>query len=333
MKGWTWQHALLALGAFLIILAALGSTGVAPGEAWERMLSAVSTPAGWRDILAKMTPLLFGGLAVFLGLRAGLFNIGAEGQILMGGLGALLAAFLLPSPAGIILGLLAGALFGAMWALPAGLIKAYRGGHEVISTIMLNQIAFLLCAFLAKGVLKDPGQQSATSSDIAAAVELPSFVLAPPFRINLGLFIGLALVFAAAWWLKRTVAGYELQALGESPKAAEGAGVPSKPFLAGAMCASGALAGLAGGVLVLGFDHRFYANLAGGYGFDSLGVALLSGSSAAAIIPSAFFFALVDAATSRLAFLGIPKGISALLLGLVILVFAASQYRRTRSNG
>ena len=140
--------------------------------------------------------------------------------------------------------------------------------------------------------------------------------------------LALALVIGAAYWLKRSVAGYELEAAGQSPRAAEMAGIPTKRVQVLSMVASGALAGLAGAILVTGTDHRFYASLAGGYGFDSLGVALLSGSSVWAVIPSAFFFALVDASTSRLSFFGVPKGISALLLGLVILVFAAVKFRK-----
>ncbi len=328
MKKWTWHHAALVVGAFIIIVAAFQATGAAPGKILEGMTGAVSTDSGWKAIIARMTPLLVGGLAVFLGLRAGLFNIGAEGQILMGGLGTVLVVFAIPNPLGLVLGLIAGALFGALWALPAGLLKAYRGGHEVISTIMLNAIAFSLCTFLAKGILKDPGQQSATTADIPLSANLPVLFRLGRFELGFGWIIGIFLVLGAAWWLKRSVAGYELEASGESPRAAEMAGVPTRRVQVLAMSASGALAGLAGAMLVTGADHRFYGTLAGGFGFDSLGVALLAGSSAWALIPSAFFFALVDVATGRLSFFGVPKGISALLLGLVILVFAALKYQK-----
>lgn len=332
MKGWTWRHSILVVGALVILLAAFQASGAPPAKIMEGLLGAITTPAGWKSILSRMTPLLLGGLAVFLALRGGLFNIGAEGQILMGGLGAVLTAFALPNPLGLVLGLIVGVLFGSLWALPAGLIKAYRGGHEVISTIMLNAISVMLCTFLAKGVLKDPGQQSATTANIADSANLPLVVKSGMFELGLGWVIGIAFVLGAAWWLKRSVAGYELEASGESPRAAEMAGIPTKKVQVLSMLASGGLAGLAGAILVTGTDHRFYASLAGGYGFDSLGVALLSGTSAWAIIPSAFFFALVDAATSRLSFFGVPKGISALLLGLVILVFAALKYRREVSK-
>lgn len=328
MKKWTWGHTVLVLGAFVILVAAFQASGAPPNKILEGLTGAVSTPGGWKSILSRMTPLLLGGLAVFLALRGGLFNIGAEGQILMGGLGAVLTAFAVPNPLGLGLALLAGVFFGSLWALPAGLIKAYRGGHEVISTIMLNAISVMLCTFLAKGVLKDPGQQSATTANIAESAQMPLVMKSGPFELGLGWLIGMALVIGAAFWLKRSVAGYELEAAGQSPRAAEMAGIPTRKVQVLSMIASGALAGLAGAILVTGTDHRFYASLAGGYGFDSLGVALLSGSSVWAVIPSAFFFALVDASTSRLSFFGVPKGISALLLGLVILVFAAVKFRR-----
>jgi simple sugar transport system permease protein len=328
MKGLTWRHAALTLGAFIVLAAAFQAAGVAGGDVAGNLARTLSSGGGWRDILAKATPLILAGLGVFIALRAGLFNIGAEGQMLMGGLAAGAILLAIPNALGIVLALLAGALAGAMWALPAGWIRAYRGGHEVISTIMLNWMAKYFCDWVAKGPMKDPNQQSATSADIAPSAMMPVLVKAGAFEVNLAFVSGAVLLAGSAYWLSRSTGGFELEATGAGPEAALTAGVPVKHVLVKAMLGSGALSGLAGAFLVSALDHRFYSDLSGGYGFDALGVALLAGGSPWALLPSAFFFSVVDVATSRLSLIGIPKGISGLLLGLVILVFAATRFRR-----
>ncbi|MCG9894648.1 MAG: ABC transporter permease [Fimbriimonadaceae bacterium] len=330
---WSWKHVALVLGSFAVLWAALQSIGVFPPQTLADMLAVLGKPAGWRNILGRMTPLMLAGLAVFVALRAGLFNIGAEGQILMGGLGAVLVGLAVPGPVGIVGAMLAGALFGALWAWPAGAIKAWRGGHEVITTIMLNQIAFLFITWLTRGPLKGDGQTNATTASLDEATRLPNLVTQGPFRWNLAFFVAVLVVTATIVWLRRSVGGYELAAVGSGPKAAEVAGVKTKTILWKAMAASGALSGLAGALLVLSSDFRLFPGLAGGYGFDALGVALLCGPTAWALIPSAFLFALVDVGTANLSLDGIPKGVSSLLLGLVILVFAAFRFRRGGTHG
>lgn len=333
MKGLGWKHVVLVFGAFAVIVLAIQVTGTPTGVAVKSLFEgSMGGPAAWRQTLREMTPLLLAGLAVFVALRAGLFNIGADGQLVMGSVVAAVVAQKVPGPAGIALASIAAMLAGSLWALPAGWIKAYRGGHEVISTIMLNNIAGFFTTWLVAGPLRDTRQQSPTTRVLPPSSSLPNLIDNPPFRVNTALLVGLVGVFALAVWLKKTVAGYELTATGANPTAAATAGVNVKAVTVKAMMASGALAGLAGAFLVLAFEHRFYANFSPGYGFDALGVALLSGGSPWGLVPAAFLFAIIAAGTSALQLTGVPKGLSGILLGLIIIVFASVRYRRAKAN-
>lgn len=326
---WSWKHAWLTLGAFLLVWFSIQALGFSPLPTLGGLVrGSLGTPAALRGTFEQMTPLLIAGLAVFVALKAGLFNIGAEGQMLMGGMASVLTALAVPGPMGAVLALLVGALAGAGWSLPVGLIKAYRGGHEVITSIMLNFIGAQLALYLLRGPIKAAGQQSTTTASIAESSQLPNLINMPPFRLNLGLVLGVVLLAAFAWWIKKTVAGYELEATGENASAAEHAGVDTKAMLLKAMSFSGALAGLAGAVLALAYQHRFYSDFSSGYGFDALGVALLSGGSAWALLPSAFIFAVIAQGTTSLALFGVPKGMTGILLGVLIIVFAAFRYQK-----
>lgn len=308
---------------------ALTIAGVAPLPALGSMFSeALTTPAGWRDTLKEATPLLFLGAAVFLGLRAGLFNIGADGQFVMGAMAAAWVALNVPGIAGILLAIVAATVAGALWAIPAGLIKAYRNGHEVITTIMLNNIAYIFTAWAANGFLKDKTEQAPTTAYLTDASILPVIYKAGPFRVNIALVLAIVVVIALAYWFKKTVAGYELEATGSNPSAAKFAGVNVTKVIWRAMATSGAIAGLAGAVQVLAYEKRFYAGFSPGYGFDALGVALLAGGSPLALLGTGFLFGVISKGTTALGLTGVPKGLSGILLGVIVIVFAAYRYRR-----
>lgn len=331
MKGLSGRHIALVIGAFIIVVLALQVSGVAPARAvGDFVQGSVGGPAAWRETLREMTPLLIAGLAVFVALRAGLFNIGADGQLVIGALAASVVALKVPGPIGVVLSCVAAMAAGAVWAWPAAWIKAYRGGHEVISTIMLNNIAGFLTGWIVTGPMRDTSQQSPTTKLLPKESMVPLLIDQPPFRLSLSLVIGIVVVLAFAYWSKKTVAGYELDATGANPTAANTAGIQVKAVMVRAMMASGAIAGLAGAFLVLAFERRFYANFSPGYGFDALGVALLSGGSTWGLFPSALLFALLSSGTSALQLSGVPKGLNGILLGLLIIVFASVRYRRSR---
>lgn len=322
-------------GAGVLVLAvAVGSSGSSPLEAWNALVQGTFGSANAiNGTLRETTPLLIAGLAVFLGLRAGLFNIGAEGQLMVGALTSVAVAMKIGGPMGVVVGAVAGAAAGCLWALPAALIKVYRGGHEVITTIMLNAVAGYVCTGLVSGVLRDPKQQSPTTATLAPASMMGSVSLPGGVNVSLGLLVGIAACLGVAWWIKRTVAGFELEATGHNPTAARFAGVSTSRVVLVAMAVSGALAGFAGAVMALGYFGRFYADFSPGYGFNSLGVALLAGSQPVALLPAALFFGVLTKAASGLSLVGIPKGIGQIVLGVLIAVFAAFRYAGQAKGG
>lgn len=320
----------LTLGATLLIFVCLQLTAPDPGKALSEFFgNSIGTAAGWRETLREMTPLLFIGVAVFLALRAGLFNIGADGQFVVGACAGVTVALHIPGIAGILLAMVVGSVAGALWAWPAAWIKAYRGGHEVISTIMLNNIAWILTAALVAGPLRNQARQSPTTELLVASSRLPNLISVNAFHLNLATLLAVLVAVGFVWWFRKSVAGYELRLVGANSRAAEFAGVNVKRVTMRAMTASGAICGLAGAIQVLAFDFRFYSGFSPGYGFEGLGVAVLSGASSLGLIPSALLFGIIARGTTVVQFLGVPKSISAILLAVLIIVFAAYRYRRT----
>jgi len=323
-----WRILALVAGAVLILLGALFISHVGPVTALSALLKgSLGTAPGLTESLRQTTPLLIAGVAVFLALRAGLFNIGAEGQLIVGALACTLVALRLPGVVGMVLGTLAAVVAGALWAWPAGAIKAYRGGHEVITTIMLNNVAVLLTGYLVAGPVRAPGGDTTTAS---IASRLPNLLKSGGFSVSLALPVAILAAVALAYWLRRTVTGYELRAAGANPTAALYAGVDPRRTAVRAMLASGAIAGFAGAVQVLAYEGRFYSGFSPGYGFDALGVALLAGESALALIPAAFLFGALAKGALSLQIEGVPKGITTVVLALLILIAAALRSRGVR---
>lgn len=324
---------ILAVVGFVTIVIALVIGGANPVEGLQSLfLGAFGSPAGLRETLRNMVPLLILGAGVFLALKAGLFNIGAEGQFLIGALAGTAVALAKPDLFGILLALIAGIVAGGLWALPAGWIKAYRGGHEVITTIMLNSIAGFLTLWFVNGLLKDPNRQSPTTKRIPESAHLFNIIDQPPFRVNISLVIAVIIVLGLWWYLNKTVSGYELKAVGGNPKAATMAGIDTKMVTLKAMVASGMIAGAAGTLQVLAFDKRFFDGLSPGYGFDALGVAILAGSSPWGLLASALAFAGLSQGTTELSLMGVPKGLNGIMLAVLIIVFAAFRYRKEAMN-
>lgn len=321
----------LVLGSLALIVGAIMLTGESPLGTLSTMLKgSLGSPRAISETLRETTPLLIAGVAVFLALRAGLFNIGVEGQFTVGACVCAMIVLQLPGPVGFTLGTLGGALAGALWALPAGLIKAYRGGHEVITTIMLNNVAGFLTMALVAGPLKDTTQQQPSTPNISESSYLPALFDNGSLVVSSALVFGILSAIALAIWLKRSVSGYELRATGVNPSAATVAGVDVKRVMVRSMAVSGAIAGVAGAVQVLAFSHRFHGNFSPGYGFDALGVALLAGQSALLLIPSALLFGvLARGGTMINALTKVPKGLTIIVVGILIIVAAAIRYRKT----
>jgi simple sugar transport system permease protein len=191
--------------------------------------------------------------------------------------------------------LVAGALAGALWAAVAGALKSWRGAHEVVSTIMLNYIAIGLSRYLVDGPL-NAGTYTAQTKPIATTAELPVLWQAPPTAVDAGLVLALALAAVVALLLRRSVWGYELRVVGANPRAALEAGMSLHWVRFGALAFGGAMAGLAGAVLVLGTEHVFTATLSPGFGYDGIAVALLAAGRAWAAPLSALLFGALRSA-------------------------------------
>lgn len=282
---------LAALAAGAVFIAAIGEK---PLEIYALLASqAFGTGYGIGQTLFRATPLLFTGLAVALGFRAGLFNIGVEGQMYLGGFAAALAGAYVHAPAVLMLpvAVLAAALAGGLWGAVPGVLKARFGAHEVINTIMLNFVAFSLVSWAGRGLFETATVRTRT---VAAAAELPRLdALAPALRgspVNASLLLGLVAAAAIGVYLFRTRSGYELRAVGLNAPAAEFGGVRIGAAQALAMTLSGVVAGLGGTSFVLGYKHYFELGFTGGAGFIGIAVALLGRNHPLGVLVAALFF-------------------------------------------
>ncbi|HVG58907.1 MAG TPA: ABC transporter permease [Hyalangium sp.] len=297
---------------------------------WPRFLETgdagvLARPLG--EAAGKAALLILTGLSVAVAFKAGLFNIGAQGQMVVGALaGAVVGAQLaLPSVVHIPLALLAAALAGAAWALIAAILKLWRGVHEVISTIMLNWVAVsLVDNWLSVGPLRavaTGGHSVSGTAEIEATAHLPR-LLGDISRLNLGFPIALAVALLVWMWLTRTRRGFETRAAGLGPDAARSAGIPVKQRAAEAMALSGALAGVAGAVLVLGTEFRYPGMLGAPYGFDGIAIALIGNNNPLGVTATALFFGVLRAGGTRMQLLGVHKSFPELIQGLALLFVA-----------
>jgi simple sugar transport system permease protein len=316
---------LLALVAGGVLIAAVGQS---PLEVYTLLVrQALGTGYGIGQTLFKSTPLVFSGLSVALAFRAGLFNVGAEGQMYLGGFAAALVGAYVHLPGWLLLptAMLAAAAAGAAWgAIPAAL-KARFGAHEVINTIMLNFIAFSLVSWWGRSLFVPA---TVRTREIAAGAEVPRLdVLLPALKgspANLTLVLGLLLAAALGVYLFRTRAGYETRVLGLNPGAAEYAGVRTGMAQVKTFALAGALAGLGGTSFVLGYKHWFELDFTAGAGFMGIAVALLGRNHPLGVIIAALFFGSL-AYGGLVVIQRVPSDLVNVLRALVIL-FAISSH-------
>jgi len=283
--------------------------------------------------LIRTTPLLLAGLAVAIAFRAGVLNIGAEGQLLAGAAAATVVALSLPGLGWLLipLGVVAGAVGGVLWVLVPALLKRRFNVLEVISTLMLNAVAIYLVGWLVRGPLQEPSGVYPQTSAIVEAARLP--LMLQGTRLHAGFLLAIVAAIAAAWVTTRTGLGFQLRAVGSNPEAASSAGGVDVPRLAfGAFLASGALAGVAGAIEVQGVTFALYETLSPGYGYTAIAVALLAGLDARFIVPSAVLFASLEAGAAAMQRdAGVPsvlvKVVEALLI-LAVLGFEAWRRRQ-----
>jgi simple sugar transport system permease protein len=284
------------------------------------------------ESLVKSIPYIFAGLAVALGFRTGLFNIGVEGQIFMGGIFSVWVGYSftgLPAYIHIPFAFIAGALGGALWGFIPGLLKAKTGGHEVINTIMMNYVAFRLTDWLLREPMKREDSTNPLSPIIEGSAELPRF-FDDPIRFHLGFFIALGVAAFVYWFLFKTKWGFDLRTVGANPHAARYAGMNIVRSTIGAMSLSGALAGMAGANELLGLNHHLSQSFSPGYGFDSIALALLGRNHPLGVVLASLLFGtLRNGATRMQAAAGIPIDIISVMQALILAFIAAPAIIRT----
>jgi simple sugar transport system permease protein len=353
--------AALLIGAVVLLL-----IGVNPLDAyWAAFSGVFGSKNGISDMLVKATPLLLVAVGICIAFRANVINIGGEGQLILGALATTFFAIqlgsVLPPVPLILAAALAGAAAGGIWGAIPGYLKARLGVNEILSTVMLNQIAIQFGFFLLRGPMIDPAEVAAGtniphSARLPEAADLPRFtdmaktvgltqtakqlgltgaageiygLFADPTRLHSGIIIAIfmaVLVYALLW---RTTVGYRLRAVGLNPSAARYAGINVRGTIVLALTLSGAFAGLAGAVDILGLHHRMFEPTAvsAGYGFTGIVVALFGKLNPLGAIPSSLLFgALLVGGDKMQRAMQIPQPLITALLGLVVLFVVSADY-------
>lgn len=319
----------LVIGAVIMM-----ATSVAPATILRSFVGMADGSVGSinaiSETLTASIPLVLAGLGIGLAFRAGLFNIGAEGQMVIGGLAAAIASFSitgLPMAIHMPLVLIIGLIFGGIYAAIAGFLRAATGAHEVISTIMLNLISFRLLDYLLRQpFIQKEGRSDPISKAVLDTAELPRLLsfIDPNLRLHLGLFLMLGAVALVYWLLFRSKLGFAFRISGENPDAARYAGIRAGMTIVIAMAIAGGLAGLAGAAQVTGVLGRATPGFTAGIGFDAIAVALLGRSHPVGILLAGILFGALEAGGRQMQ---VDAGVSIDMISIIqalIIIFVAA---------
>ena len=338
-SGSSWRDLFLLPMAALLLAMLIGAlimiaTSVAPATILQSFVAMARGSLGSMHALSETVtaaiPLVLSGLGIGLAFRAGLFNIGAEGQMVVGGLATAVASFAITGlpiwihlPLALVIGLSVGALYAAI----AGILKAATGAHEVISTIMLNLISFRLLDYvLRQPVIQKEGRSDPISKAVLETAELPRLLafIDGNLRLHAGLFIMLLAVAVVYWLLFHSKLGFAFRISGENPGAARYAGIHAGLTVVLAMAIAGALAGLAGATQISGVLGRATPGFTAGIGFDAIAVALLGRSHPVGILLAGLLFGALEAGGRQMQ---VDAGVSIDLIGIIqalIIIFVAA---------
>lgn len=314
--------AVLALGAGFVL-----SVGVDPLRAYSTMLyGAFGNQIALSELLIKATPLMLVGLGIAVAFRASFYNIGAEGQFILGSIGAAwLGLTLTDTPAYILIPamMILGAILGALWALIPGILKAQFQINEIIVTIMMNFVAMYFLQYLLNYSWRDPLAYYPQTPKIAETGWIP--VIVPETRIHLGVPFAIFLCVVFQYILWRSSLGYEIRVAGMSRRAAEYAGISVYRATVAAALITGGAAGLAGAMEVAGVHHFLLLGISSGYGFLGIVVALLAKLSPLYVIPAAIIFGAILNGSVFMQRVGVPYGIVLLIQSLMIIMILVAE--------
>ena len=317
-----------AVAAVIVVISSVftdaGFSPFLPLAAYGSLFAgAFGSGTGIANTLVSAAPLMFGGLAVGLGLKAGLFNIGVAGQFLVGAFAAAVTGASLataPTIVGMTLAMLAGAAAGAAYGFIPGYLKARTGAHEVVTTIMLNNAAALLLTWAVNDLVRAPGFSFPRTGEIGQSA-LPILL---GRNLHLGIVFALVAIFVIRWILDRTILGFEIRTVGQNPSAARYAGMRPIFITALTMTISGLLAGLAGAIQILGVIGFYAPGITASVGFDSIAVALLGRSDPIGILFAALLFGAFRAGAPLMQIeTSVPIEVIDIIQALVILFLAA----------
>lgn len=309
----------VVVGALLVL--ALGED---PIQVYETLIA--GGLVGWPNLAVSLqltTPLIFTGLAVAMSFRAGLWNIGAEGQMLMGALAAGIVGYAVPLPFYLHIPacLLAAFLGGLAWASIPAVLRVYFNVNELVVCLMMNPIALLFTGYISARVLKAPGPTNKLPDILDTAV-LPNFSLYS--QLNAGIFIGLACCVIVSFVNGATVRGFEWKIIGLNPRFAYYGGIDVRRNAFAVFLVSGGVAGLGGAEQVLGVYKAFYDNFSPGYGFDGIAVAMLANNNPIGVVLAAFLFGSLNGGSAVLQMMtGVSKYLVQVLQFIIVLVLAA----------
>jgi simple sugar transport system permease protein len=318
----------LLIGGILIAIA-----GINPWEAITYLIKgSFGNRYGFGETLTRFVPLLFCSLSFAIAHKSGFFNVGAEGQLLMGAVGAVLVgAYIegLHPVIHVLLCILAGIIFGALWAGIAGVLKIFLGSDELINTMMLNYVAILLVDYLIHGPIKPPESYLYVSATILPSAKLPIILSKTP--LHLGFIISLLVTAGVFYLIYRTPIGYQMRTVGANRRAASYAGINIIWATVVALLTTGGLAGMGGAMELMGTQFKIVNGFSAGYGFDGIGVAVMGRYNPIGILLAALLFAVIRVgmgAMQRGA--GVPFPLLNVIQGLIIIFVIASGYLTNR---
>jgi simple sugar transport system permease protein len=327
------QPSVLAVIVGFLVSFAVGSIiialiGVDPVEGIRVALEgSVTTPRGLANSLVFATPRMLVALGACIAIRSGVFNLGGEGQLQMGAVGAALAAVLLGplvAPLHLLIAIAAAAIAGGVWAMIAAVLQVWRGANVLITTLLMNFVAVYFVAYLVQGPFQEVGSNFSQSARIASTAELPTIVTGT--RLHLGFVLAIVGVIAATLLLQRTALGVEFRAAGYNPRAARYAGLSPARLIVVSMFVSGLYGGLAGATEILGVHYRLLQGFSLGIGFEGLAIAVLAGLNPVGVFFVALLFGALQAGVLELQKeLGVPASMALIMEGLPILVLAAAR--------